>query len=130
MGFWQAKDIADRVALGLLEEAPAEKERRYRAAQREALIVFLRARDLLSDDASAAAVLKGWLTYLAGQPDEFLQINLEDLWLEAEPQNVPGTWRERPNWQRRARYSLDEMRRMRPVSDFLQTISDIRKRMS
>lgn len=130
MGFWQAKDIDDRVALGVLEEDPAETERSYRAAQREALVIFLRARELLSDDASAAAVLNGWLTYLAGQPDEFLQINLEDLWLETAPQNVPGTWRERPNWQRRARYSLDELRRMRPVSDFLQTISDIRRRMS
>ncbi len=130
MGFWQAKDIADRVALALLEAAPAENERCYRAAQREALIAFLRARDLLSDDASAAAVLKGWLTYLAGQPAEFLQINLEDLWLEPAPQNVPGTWQERPNWQRRSRHSLEALRRMRPVSDFLQTISDIRKRMS
>ncbi len=130
MGFWQANDIADRVALGLLEETPAENERRYRAAQREALITFLRAHDLLSDDASAAAVLQGWLTYLAGQANDFLQINLEDLWLEPAPQNVPGTWRERPNWQRRAGHSLEELRRMRIVSDFLQTISDIRKRMS
>ncbi len=130
MGFWQAEDIDDRVALGLLESAPAENERCYRAAQREALIAFLRNHDLLCDDASGAAVLQGWLTYLAGQANEFLQITLEDLWLEAAPQNVPGTWHERPNWQRRARHSLDELRRMGPVSDFLQTISDIRKRMS
>ena len=34
---------------------------------------------------------------------EFLLINLEDLWLEPAPQNVPGTWQERPNWQRKAR---------------------------
>jgi 4-alpha-glucanotransferase len=130
MGFWQAKDIDDRVALGLLEESAAENERRYRAAQREALNAFLRARDLLSDDASAGAVLKGWLSYLAGQANEFLQINLEDLWLEPAPQNVPGTWSERPNWQRRARLSLEELRHTRNHHDFLKTISDIRKRMS
>jgi len=130
MGFWQANDIADRVELGTLEAAQAENERCYRAAQRVALIAFLRARDWLNDDASAEAVLKGWLSYLAGQPDEFLQINLEDLWLEAAPQNVPGTWRERPNWQRRSRYSLDALRRTRTIRDFLQTLSDIRRRMS
>jgi len=130
MGFWQAQDIADRVALGLLEAAPAENERCYRAAQRVALVTFLRARDLLNDDASAAAVLKGWLTYLAGQPEEFLQITLEDLWLEPAPQNVPGTWRERPNWQRRAHPSLEELRRLPAVCEILKTISDIRKRMS
>ncbi|HLN87528.1 MAG TPA: 4-alpha-glucanotransferase, partial [Candidatus Limnocylindrales bacterium] len=130
MGFWQAKDIDDRVALGLLEEAAAVNERSYRAAQREALIAFLRTRELLTDDTSAGAVFKGWLSYLAEQSDAFLQISLEDLWLEPAPQNVPGTWRERPNWQRRARYSLEELRQMRTHHDFLQTISDIRKRMS
>ena len=130
MGFWLANDIADRVALGTLEAAQAEDERNHRAAQRDALIAFLRARDLLNDDTSAGAVLKGWLNYLAAQPGEFLQINLEDLWLEAAPQNVPGTWLERPNWQRRARFSLEELRHRPTISDFLRTLSDIRKGMS
>ena len=94
------------------------------------MIAFLRARDLLNDDTSAGAVLKGWLNYLAAQPGEFLQINLEDLWLEAAPQNVPGTWLERPNWQRRARFSLEELRHRPTISDFLRTLSDIRKGMS
>ena len=130
MGFWQAKDIADRVELGLLEEAQAMNERDYRGAQRAALESFLRARALLNDDASEAAILNGWLAYLAGQNEGFLLINLEDLWLEPAPQNVPGTWRERPNWQRKARYSLAEIRRLRPLGDLLKTISDIRGRIS
>ncbi len=130
MGFWQGNDIADRVSLGTLDAAQAETERCYRAAQRTALITFLRAREFLSEDASAEAVLKGWLRYLAGQPDDFLQINLEDLWLEAEPQNVPGTWRERPNWQRRARYALDTLRCTQTINDFLESLSDIRGGMS
>jgi 4-alpha-glucanotransferase len=130
MGFWQAGDIDDRVALGLLDEAQAETERSYRAAQRQALCAFLRSRGLLQDDGSAAAVLAGWLKYLAAEPDEFLQINLEDLWLEPAPQNLPGTWRERPNWQRRARHSLEELDRMDSLTKFLRAVSDIRGRMS
>jgi len=129
MGFWQAKDIADRVELGLLEEAQAKNELDYRGAQRIALESFLRARGLLNGDACEAAILNGWLAYLAGQNEEFLLINLEDLWLEPAPQNVPGTWRERPNWQRKARYSLEAIRRNGTISDILQTISDIRNRM-
>jgi 4-alpha-glucanotransferase len=43
---------------------------------------------------------------------------------------VPGTWRERPNWQRKARYSLEEIRRLRPLGDLLKAISDIRGRIS
>jgi 4-alpha-glucanotransferase len=130
IGFWQAKDIADRVELGLLDEAQANNERDYRGAQRAALESFLRACGLLNGDASEAAILNGWLAYLAGQNEGFLLINLEDLWLEPAPQNVPGTWRERPNWQRKARYSLEEIRRLQQMSDLLKTISDIRGRIS
>jgi len=130
IGFWQAKDIADRVELGLLDPAQANNERDYRGAQRAALESFLRAHALLNGDASEAAILNGWLAYLAGQNDGFLLINLEDLWLEAAPQNVPGTWRERPNWQRKTRYSLAEIRRLGPLGDLLKAISDIRGRIS
>jgi 4-alpha-glucanotransferase len=130
MGFWQAEDIDDRVALGLLDQAAADQERLLRADQRAALIAFLRACHRLDDDASTGAVLAGWLGYLADQGDEFLQVNLEDLWLEPAPQNVPGTWMERPNWQRRARYSLEELGRMESLAKYLRSISDIRGRMS
>ena len=56
-------------------------------------------------------------------------INLEDLWLEAAPQNVPGTWLERHNWQRKARYSLAEIRDLATFTELLKTISDIRAGM-
>ncbi len=130
IGFWQGQDIADRVDLKLLDEAQAESEGRRRAAQREALIAFLRRRTLLADDFSEFDILKAWLSYLAKQQEDFLLINLEDLWLEAAPQNVPGTWHERPNWQRKARYSLDTLCRNETVNDFLRAIRDIRKRIS
>jgi len=119
-------DIDDRIALGLLDNHQADNERRYRAAQRDALIAYLRVKGYLNEDDSAAAVLRGWLTFLAGQPADFLLINLEDLWLEPAPQNVPGTWQERPNWQRKARYSTEEIRDLAVLNDLLKTISDIR----
>ena len=129
MGFWREKDIDDRVALELLDNDQAEPERRYRAAQRQALITYLRAHGYIGEENSEAAVLRGWLTFLAGQPAEFLLINLEDLWLEPAPQNVPGTWQERPNWQRKARYSIEAIRGQAMLRDVLQTISDIRARI-
>jgi 4-alpha-glucanotransferase len=57
-----------------------------------------------------------------------LLVNLEDLWLEPLPQNVPGTWEERPNWKRKARFSLDEIGKMDSVTDILKAIDEIRKR--
>ena len=129
MGFWKGDDIQDRVALGLLEESQAQNELAYRSSQREALIAFLRAQGWLGDDASELAVLRAWLAFLARQDAEFMLVNLEDLWLEPAPQNVPGTWRERPNWQRKARFSLEQIREMNALVGILNTIHDIRGRL-
>jgi 4-alpha-glucanotransferase len=105
-------------------------EHGYRAAQRHALIGYLRSTGRLEEDASPAAVLAAWLEYLASGGADFLLVNLEDLWLEVEPQNVPGTWHERPNWQRKARFGLAEIRAMPKLVELLRSIGDIRLRMS
>ena len=129
MSFWTGADIEDRVALGSLNLDQARQEQGYRAAQRDALLVFLRSCGALADEAAPPAVLEAWLTTLAGGAEEFLLVNLEDLWLECEPQNVPGTWLERPNWQRKARHGLDEIRARPEISLLLRKIGDIRRRI-
>jgi len=127
MGFWSGADIQDRVELGLTSEAQAREEAQYRDAQRRALIAFLRQRGLLAEATDdPAAVLEAWLCFLAGNNEEFLLINLEDLWLEPAPQNVPGTWQERPNWQRRARLALEALRESESPGKILRRIGDIR----
>lgn len=126
--FWNEGDIQDRLALRLLTEPQADSERRYRALQRDALIAFLRSRGWLNEEAlQAATVLRAWLSHLASGNASLVLVNLEDLWLESLPQNVPGTWEERPNWQRKARYSLEQIRAMDFVTQTLKTIDDIRK---
>ena len=129
MSFWTGADIEDRIALGSLNQEQARQEQGYRAAQRDALLAFLRSCGALADEAAPAAVLEAWLTTLAGAAEEFLLVNLEDLWLECEPQNVPGTWLERPNWQRKTRHGLDEIRAMPEISLLLGKIGDIRRRI-
>jgi 4-alpha-glucanotransferase len=54
-------------------------------------------------------------------------INLEDLWLETAPQNVPGTWQERPNWQRKARLGLEEIAATGVIDEILKKIDEIRR---
>jgi 4-alpha-glucanotransferase len=49
------------------------------------------------------------LERLAASQARYVLVTLEDLWLEDRPQNVPGTSSQRPNWQRRARRSLNEI---------------------
>jgi len=55
-----------------------------------------------------------------------LLLNLEDLWLEERPQNVPGTFEERPNWQRKTRYTLEQIFQMDYVQRLLRTLSKLR----
>jgi 4-alpha-glucanotransferase len=130
MGFWNGSEIDDRLALGLIDAEQAEQEQHYRAAQRDALWAFLRERGLVDGELEPHAALKGWLAFLAGGAAEFLLVNLEDLWLEEKPQNVPGTWEEHPNWKRETRFDLDEIRAMPELMQLLKMLSDKRASIS
>ena len=128
-GFWQEKDIEDRLALGLLSSQQSQIERQQRASIREALITYLKSRGWLEGESpEPLAIMRAWLSQLATGDAYLLLLNLEDLWLEPLPQNVPGTWEERPNWKRKARFSLDEIRKMDSVTEILKAIDEIRSR--
>jgi len=47
-------------------------------------------------------------------------VNVEDLWKALDPQNVPGTWKERPNWQRKARFELADWDRLDGIKTALE----------
>jgi 4-alpha-glucanotransferase len=55
-------------------------------------------------------------------------VTLEDLWLERRGHNVPGTHAERPNWRRKARYTLEEFTHMPEVLDALSQVEALRHR--
>ena len=55
-------------------------------------------------------------------------VNLEDLWLEAEPQNRPGTGPEQPNWRRKAAASLESFRMDRDIAGTLEEINRLRSK--
>jgi 4-alpha-glucanotransferase len=126
-GFWSGSDIRDRRELGLIDDAQVAQENAQRAAQRAALIDFLRQQKLLAEDSDdPAAVMQAWLCFVAAHGADLLLINLEDLWLEALPQNVPGTWQERPNWRRKARLSLDALRDLGTAMSILSAVNQTR----
>jgi 4-alpha-glucanotransferase len=54
--------------------------------------------------------------------------NLEDLWEETFPQNVPATNEERPNWRRRVRPSVEQIRKMAEVAEVLSNVFAQRSR--
>ena len=66
------------------------------------------------------------LDALAESPARMVLIDLEDLWLEHRPQNVPGTASD-ANWRRKAARSLDEIRASTTLVDSLVRIDRIRR---
>lgn len=121
--FWTGRDIDDRVKLGLLDERSARKERKARAAIRSSLAGFLNRKGFLAGPSDEAEdILRGCLRILSRSEAYLLLINLEDLWLEVEPQNTPGTGPERANWRRKLRYTLDEIKSSQSVASYVEQI--------
>jgi 4-alpha-glucanotransferase len=79
-----------------------------------------------SDD--AGAVLAALLAELGESDAALVMVALEDLWLETEPQNVPGTTTEHPNWRRRAAHRLDELLFLDEVGRRLDRLDASRRR--
>jgi 4-alpha-glucanotransferase len=91
-------------------------------------------REMLAARAGAArgadglGVLEACLRALASSRGRAFVLNLEDLWGETRPQNVPGT--AGGNWQRKARYPLERFRRMPEVVGTLSAVNDARTERS
>ena len=126
--FWKGKDIAQRRRMKLLNSRMAQKEHRTRLTNWQNLVDFLRRNGHLKGKPTLFAVLKeGWKS-LSKSPANLVLINLEDLWLETKPQNVPGTKKEFPNWVRKARYPLERFTGMKWVTTLLALVDDLRKK--
>jgi 4-alpha-glucanotransferase len=125
--YWAERDIVERLKLGLLDEGEARREDEARRAVKDALVAFLRGRGLLGEAADRRAVMAACLKYLSAGPARLVLVNLEDLWGETRPQNVPSTDKEYPNWQRKARYTFEEFREMPAVREVLEEIDRLRK---
>ena len=76
------------------------------------------------EEAVVLDLLCACLERLAHSEAGMVIVNLEDLWLEPNPQNVPGTGpREHPNWRRRARYALERLMRIPEVAAVLGVLT-------
>lgn len=74
-----------------------------------------------------ADALRRCLTHLAASPALVVQVDLADLWLETEPQNVPGTGPAGGSFRRRARRSLAELATDPAVTELLRAVDRARR---
>jgi 4-alpha-glucanotransferase len=127
--FWRGLDITDRLRRGLLDDSGARREEKSRDALKRSLLAFLRRRGLLREaNPNEDAVLQACLALLSASPARVVLIGLEDLWLETQPQNVPGTAEEHPNWRRKAAFVLEAFCQMPQVLDTLREMNRRRGR--
>jgi len=125
--FWQGLDIEERLVLGLLDKRGAQLERKARQSTKLAIIKLLRNKGLLQKQAADVnAILRGCLSFLGNSRAGIMLLNLEDLWLETLPQNVPGTCEGCPNWSRKIRYSFEAFSQLAEVNEMLYEINSSR----
>lgn len=120
-GFWQGREIEERVELGLIDLQTAGWEHGRREAQRE---VALR-RFAVGDD-PVGEVMRGMTVRLAAAAARLVLLALEDLWLEPRPQNIPGTGAELDNWRRRMTRSLEEIEADPMIAGLLDAVNAAR----
>ncbi|MGE5645497.1 MAG: 4-alpha-glucanotransferase [Acidobacteriota bacterium] len=118
-GFWLGRDIEERRRCGLLPgEEAVRRQFDERAREKQLLLDALFEQGLLPDwfPRRAEQVLEltgelhnalvGWL---ALAPSHLLALNQEDLFKEADQQNLPATTSEHPNWRHKMRYTVEDL---------------------
>jgi len=126
--FWEGLDVQDRVELGLLDREGSVVEMSKRGKLRNAVVRFLRVDRHNGHNPPMVDILRALLQFLGKNCNRTVMVNMEDLWFERQPQNVPGTCEERPNWRRKARYSLHQIIGMTEVREILEVLDKARRR--
>ncbi len=122
--FWDALDLDDRVERGLLNAESAKNELELRVAIRgKALKLFNSLEFLSAQKPSKQEVLMAALGWLMESRARLALVTLEDLWGELEPQNTPGTYKEKPNWCRKNSRRLEEIMDDGDLHNSLQKIA-------
>lgn len=126
--FWTGRDIQDRMAVGYLDENTSKQEAERRHHVREAVKQYLRRVGFLGDKDDLPEILRGCLQAIATTDVAFVLTNFEDLWQATQPQNVPGTWREQPNWRSRAEFAFEVFDRVPGLRDTLAALDRVIRR--
>ncbi len=125
-GFWHGDDIAVRRRLGHTGAEDSDRERRSRATAMRSLRMRLKKRRLPAANAHQAGMSLMRLQARSSAP--LTLVNLEDLWGERQPQNVPGTTDEHPNWRRCAALPLPAILKNAAISRSLKSLRADRRR--
>ena len=117
-GWWDGADLAIRKQIGLAvsdqEHSDACRDRRQ---NRQALLNWLQLQQLLPENWQAESLDKAFdfqlcsaiLIANARSRSQMMLFQLDDLQLLHDPVNIPGTWKQYPNWRRKQKTSTKEL---------------------
>jgi 4-alpha-glucanotransferase len=100
-------------------------------APRGALLEALRAAGELDTEygemIAPESVLAATLAWLGRSAAPLVQASLEDLWLESDPQNIPGSDQQDGRFRQRLAYGLDELDTLDTVKNALDRLDQARR---
>jgi 4-alpha-glucanotransferase len=127
-GYWKAHDVHLRRELGLIgDDEGYQRELRQRTESKQGILEALIASGMLPKDFSSNVEHYPELTgelhnaivgFLASTPSMLLTINQEDVTKDELQQNLPATVHQHPNWRRKMKYSVEELKASPDVRDF------------
>lgn len=128
--YWKGLEIRERRRLGFVDFEAARIERRAQRERKAGLSAFLAKRGRLAPASSLGArqAFEALLAYLATSPAELLLINLEDLWQEVIPQNIPSSGEKFPNWKHKMKWELERFGTRQPLPARLQDMLEKSRR--
>ncbi len=128
-GFWTGEDIEARRRAGMFpDDAMYRRQVEERGVEKQKVLDVLHSLNLLPAFVPRAAALMPEMTgelhnavigFLALTPSQLLAVNQEDLTKEIAQQNLPATTWQYPNWSRKMKYTLEELRTLPVARDFV-----------
>jgi 4-alpha-glucanotransferase len=128
-GFWIGEDIEARRRAGMFpDDAMYRRQVAERGVEKQKMLDLLRSLRLVPDYFSASAAQVPEMTgelhnavigFLALTPSQLLAVNQEDLTKEISQQNLPATTWQYPNWSRKMKYTLEQLRTEPVARDFI-----------
>ncbi len=134
--WWSGDDLRRRQQLGLLDgDEELTRQLDERRLQRQRLLEWLDAAALLPperadggvDGAFDMTLCRAIHRACARGASRLLLLQLEDLQLMREPVNIPGTYREYPNWRRKQQSATTDLFANPAVCELLDTVNEERK---
>lgn len=132
-GFWTGEDIEARRRAGVADGKAYREQWEMRVRDKQKMLDRLFNEGLLRQDLPReSSAYPEWtgdlhhaaIGFLARTPAQLLAVNQEDLLKETSQQNLPGTTWQYPNWGRKMRFTVEELRSNAEARNFGAMVRD------